>query len=410
MSRPETQVFIAFDLAAGGDDNFFTLDDPVKGELDNTEFLLAGDVLVDVTEDVRRVSVRRGRSRQLEAFQAGNALVELNNDQRKYDPGAGTAITPYGVSMRPRKEVVIQSNGERIFTGVVDDWDLQYSLNNDHIASVDCVDQFVSLANQFIDRHTTTSQTTGERIDAILSRSEVEFRGITDIDTGSATLQADVVSNTEPANLLSYLQRVERAEPGALFISADGLLTFRGRTDLQNATGKVFADDGTGMPFSNIVVAYGSEELRNRVTVSIQGGGTATATAQSSVDVYGFIDFELQDTLLADVGQAGTLATWLANTYSEPQLRVDALEVNLLGLTTEQTNEVITLDLGDVIEVKYTPSGIGDEIRAFASIDSIEHVVQPDQHVVRFDLSQTIAGFVLDSATFGVLNSNKLAF
>lgn len=410
MTRPDTRVFIAFDLAAGGSDDFFTLNDASKGVLDNTDFKLAGDILVDVTEDVRSVSVRRGRSRQLEQFQAGAATVDLNNDQRKYDPAAGTAITPYGASMRPRKQVVIEANGERVFTGVVDDWDLLYSLENDHIASVDAVDQFVSLAGQTIDRHTATSQLSGERIDAILARSEVEFRGATDIDAGEATLQADVVSDTSPVSVLSYFHEVEKSEPGALFISKGGLLTFRERTDLQQATSTVFADDGSGVPFSGIEVAYGAEELRNRVSVSVLNGGTATSTTQSSIDVYGIIDFELPDTLLSDTAQAQLLADWLANTYSEPQLRVDSLTANTQGLTTAQVNEILALELGDVIEVKYTPSGIGNQIRAFASIDSIEHDVSADGHIIRFDLSQTIAGFVLDSNVFGVLDTNKLAF
>lgn len=410
MTRPDTRVFIAFDLAAGGSGDFFTLNDAVKGELDNTEYPLAGDILVDVTEDVRSVSVRRGRSRQLEQFQAGAATIELNNDQRKYDPAAGTAITPYGASMRPRKQVVIEANGERVFTGVVDDWDLLYSLENDHIASVDAVDQFVSLAGQTIDRHTATSQLSGERIDAILARPEIEFSGATDVDAGLATLQADTVSDSSPVNVLSYFHEIEKSEPGALFIGKDGVLTFRERTDLQQATSVVFADDGTGVPFSGIEVAYGAEELRNRVSVSVLNGGTATSTTQSSIDVYGIIDFELPNTLLSDTAQAQLLADWLANTYSEPQLRVDSLAANTQGLTTAQVNEILALELGDVIEVKYTPSGIGNQIRAFASIDSIEHEVSADGHIIRLDLSQTIAGFTLDSAVLGVLDTNKLAF
>jgi len=91
-------------------------------------------------------------------------------------------------------------------------------------------------------------------------------------------------------------------------------------------------------------------------------------------------------------------------------LRVDALTANTQRLTTAEVNEILALELGDVIEVKYTPSGIGNQIRAFASIDSIEHDVSADGHIIRLDLSQTIAGFVLDSAVFGVLGSNKLAF
>lgn len=410
MSTPDTRVYIAFDLAAGGSGDFFTLDDPVKGELDNTIYKLSGDILIDVTEDVRSIGVRRGRSRQLEQFQAGAATVQLNNDERKYDPAAGTAITPYGASMRPRKQVVIEANGQRVFTGVVDDWDLLYSLQGDHVASVAATDSFVTLANQVIDRHTATSQKTGERIDAILARPEIDYQGATDIDTGQATLQADVVSDTSPDNLLSYLQQVEIAEPGALFMSKAGALTFRQRSDLQQATSTVFADNGTGIPFSGIAIAYGAEELRNRVSVSIAGGGTATASTQASIDVYGVIDFELRDTLLSDTAQAEELATWLANTYSEPQLRVDRVEVNLSPITTAQANEVLGLELGDVIEVRFTPSGIGDQIVAFGSIDSIEHRVEALDHIVTLDVSQTIAAFVLDSTVFGVLDSNKLGF
>lgn len=414
MSTPDTRVYIAFDLAAGGVGDFFTLNDAEKGRLGGGTvtgaFDLAGDILVDVTEDVRAINVRRGRSRQLEAFQAGAATVDLNNDKRKYDPAAGTAITPYGASMRPRKQVVIESNGQRVFSGVVDDWDLDYSLAGDHIASVSSTDGFVFLASQFIDRHTSTSQTTGERIDAILDRAEINYQGATDIDTGRATLQADVVSDSSPANLLSYLQAVENAEPGALFMDKAGVLTFRERTDLQQATSVVFADDGSGIPFSAIQMAYGAEELRNRVSVSILNGGTATASSQDSIDIYGTIDFDVSNSLLADTDQAEELAVWLANTYSEPQLRVDRLEVNLSPITSDQANSVLALELGDVIEVVFTPSGIGNQIQAFASIDSIEHRVEALDHVVVLDLSQTIAAFELDSAVFGVLDSNKLGF
>ena len=59
MPRPDTRVSIAFDLAAGGAGDFFTLDDPVQGLLNGTAFKLAGDILEDVTADVRAVTVRR---------------------------------------------------------------------------------------------------------------------------------------------------------------------------------------------------------------------------------------------------------------------------------------------------------------------------------------------------------------
>lgn len=410
MSRPDTRVFIAFDLAAGGSGDFFTLSDPVKGVLDNTDFKLAGDILEDVTEDVRSITVRRGRSRQLEQFQAGAASVELRNDERKYDPAAGTAITPYGASMRPRKQIVVEANGQRVFTGVVDDWDLLYSLDNDHVASVDSVDGFVFLARQNLDEHTFSEESTGERVASVLARPEVSWSAGTNFDTGNATVQGDTVASQGPVNVLSYLQRVELAEPGALFVDAEGVLTFRSREDLQNATSVVFADSAAGIRFSGIEVAYGAEELRNRAFIARQGAGTVTATNQASIDIYGPIDYSITDSLLSSDAQAQELADWLVNTYAEPQLRIDKLEIDLTKIPLADVNTVLGLELGDVVQVLYTPSGIGEQIDRFAAIDGISHSVDSDRHTVSLDVSQTIAGFVLDSDALGVLDVGKLGF
>lgn len=415
MSRPDTRVRIAFDLAAGGVGDFFTLDDPVNGELDNAPFGLAGDILEDVTDDVETITVRRGRSRELERYQAGSSTVVLDNSGRKYDPAAGTAITPFGASMRPRKAVSVTTAGFPVFAGVVDDWDLEYRLNGDHVASVKTVDGFVFLANQEIEPHTTTPQTTGERIESILDRSEIAWpAGRRDIDTGVATLQADAIggtANPAPVNALQYLQKIDEAEQGALFIGANGSLVFRDRPSLQILTNTVFADDGTGIPFTNIDASFGSEELRNRVTVTRLNGGTATAVNTASVTEYGAIDFEIRDTLLADDTQAQTLADVIVARYAEPLLRVNGIEVVLNVLSAQHVDEVLALDLGSLVQVKYTPSGIGETIDQFVRLDSIEHNITAAQHRIRFSFSQgEEPALVLDSATFGILDTNTLGF
>ena len=415
MPRPDTRVRIAFDLAAGGSGAFFTLDDPVKGLLDGTVYKLAGDILEDVTNDVRSIAVRRGRSRELERYQAGAATIDLDNSARKYDPAAGTAITPYGASMRPRKAITVSSAGLPVFTGVVDDWDLDYRLEGNHVASVKATDGFVFLAQQEIQPHTATAGTTGERIVDILDRSEIAWPAAKrNIDGGVATLQADAIGGTadpQAVNALQYLQKVDEAEQGALFIAADGVLTFRDRSTLQILTTTKFADDGTGIPFSNIEASYGSEELRNRITVTRLNGGTATAEDTNSIAAYGAIDYEIRDTLLADDGQAQDLADLILARYKEPLLRIDSVEVVLNALSDAQTAEVLALDLGALVQVLYTPSGIGDPIDQFVRLDSIEHNIDAAQHRVRLSFSQgEPPALVLDSATFGILDTNTLGF
>ena len=127
------KVEIAFDLSANGQGNFFTLDDPVKGVLGGTvSSPLAGDVLTDITEYVRSVRVKRGRSRILEKFTAGIANVALDNRGRVFDPLY--ASSPFFGNIGPRKQIPISDNNEMLFVGNVEDWDFSYSPSGDSVA------------------------------------------------------------------------------------------------------------------------------------------------------------------------------------------------------------------------------------------------------------------------------------
>ena len=410
----DTVVKIAFDLSAAGRGDFFTLDDTTKGVLDNATYKLAGEVLTDVTADLRQLNVRRGRSSILEKFEAGAAQAVLDNRSRYYDPTAGTAISPYAPSIKPRKQLVVEMNGQPVFNGQVEDWDLSYTVSGDSLAVAKAADGFSLLAQQVIQPHTAIPQATGARVAAILDRAEIAWpSGRRNIDAGLATLVGDAIGGTAdpaPVNALAYLQQVEQDEPGALFVAKDGSLTFRQRTDLQQVTAVEFTDTGIGIPFSNIAVEYGTEQLRNSVSVVRLNAGTATAEDLASQDEYGITTYQITNSLLADAAQAQDLADWLVNLYGQPQLRVESVSVVMNALSVEQQNDVLGLELGDVVRVLFTPNGIGDPIDRYVAIDAIQHSVSASLHTVQFDLSQTIGAFVLDSASFGILDSNVLGF
>ena len=120
MSQPNNQIFIGFNLEVAGLGDFFTLDDPVKGLLDNTVYKLAdADILVDVSEDVRSIRTRRGRSRELEKFNAGSIDVLLSNANRKYDPTNARATgTRQNLIPNPSFEAALTnwSTGSSFFT------------------------------------------------------------------------------------------------------------------------------------------------------------------------------------------------------------------------------------------------------------------------------------------------------
>lgn len=117
------------------------------------------------------------------------------------------------------------------------------------------------------------------------------------------------------------------------------------------------------------------------------------------------------DSLLADDTQAQSLADAILARYKEPLLRIDDIEVALAAIGAEQVNAVLALELGALVRVLYTPSGIGDPIDQFVRLDAVEHTITAADHRVRLSFSQgETPALVLDSAIYGLLDVNTLGF
>jgi hypothetical protein len=408
MSVPNTTVEIGFDLSSLGGP-FFTLNDSVQGVLNNTEFTLGGTLFYDVSEFLLGVQVSRGKSRELDRYNAGQSSVLLDNRARTFDPLYSSS--PYSGQIVPHREIRIKSNGSAVFYGVIDDWNLDYSPNGDNTATAISSDGFTLLATQSLSAHTATSQLTGARVNAVLDRSEVNWPlASRTVETGKATLQADVVD--EGTNALEYLQIVEKSEPGAVFIGKDGYFNFQERTQQISSTAvKTFADDGTGIDFNNLQVVYGSEQLYNRIVITRANGTAQIADDTDSQNQYGISTLDENNLLLATDSASLDLANYLLTRYSEPEYRFEAVEIELANLPTAQQNDVLSLELTDVVRVKFTPNGIGSAIDQYALITGITHRTNSISHSVTIGLSTLdYANFILDDSVFGQLDNDRLGF
>jgi hypothetical protein len=408
MSVPNTTVEIGFDLSSLGGP-FFTLDDSVQGVLDNTEFTLGGTLFYDVSQFLLGVQVSRGKSRELDRYNAGQSNVLLDNRARTFDPLYSSS--PYAGQIVPHREIRIKSNGSAVFYGVVDDWNLDYSPNGDNTATALASDGFTLLATQSLSAHTATSELTGTRVNAVLNRPEVNWPlASRTVDAGKATLQADVVE--EGTNALDYLQIVENSEPGAVFIGKDGYFNFQERTQQISSTAvKTFADDGTGIGFNNLQVVYGSEQLYNRIVITRVNGTAQIADDTDSQNQYGVSTLDQDNLLLASDSASLDLANYLLTRYSEPEYRFEAIEIELANLPTAQQNDVLSLELTDVVRVKFTPNGIGSAIDQYALITGITHRTNSISHSVTIGLSTLdYANFILGDSVFGQLDNDRLGF
>lgn len=384
------------------DDGFgFTLDDATKGVLDGTTYTLATGWR-DVTDYVFGVSTSRGRNRDLEKFNAGSGSVQLRNESRMFDPL--NTSSPFYEELVPRRAVRVFTNEVQQFHGLVESWRLTYSPSGESVAEVSMSDGFELLANQELDL-VVSEQLSGARVTAVLNDIgwPVADR---DLDAGLST----VAAGTATGAALAYLQLVESSEAGLLFIGKDGQLVFKERNSFSSGfIPVVFADDGTGVPFSAAEVTYGTDLLFNQVSVTYPGG-TAVADNTSSQTKYGVIS-QTVETLLASGTTAQDYASYYVGEYGEPEYRFSSIEVTLSGCDATQVGDMLALEIGDLVQIRFTPNGVGSPIERYAIVSSLQNQVSVDDHRIRVGVSTVdFIGLVLDDAALGILDVGMLAF
>lgn len=399
MSVPVKKVEIEVDPNSGIQP-FFTLDDPSLGVLDAPQSILGGLSYTDVTEYVVSISTNRGKANELNRYDAGVASVLFDNTQRIFDP-LGTS--PYSEQLLPRRGIKVYSGGTPVFVGVVEDWDLNYNSNGDNTSTAKAADKFTLLAQQALNAYTNTSELSGARLNTILDKPEVDWTDARSIEVGETTLQADVVD--QDTNVLDYINLVVESEQGNAFISKDGTFTFYDNlTGLSSSNLLLFADDGTGIPFTDLQVVYGGEFIYNRVVFTRANGSVQIAEDLTSQAFYGITTYTADGLLMDTDTDALQKAQSLLAAYANPRYRFDSLTIEMADLTSAQQSSILSRELNGVAEIKFTPNKIGSPIDRFAQIIGIKHEINNFSHKVTFKFrTLEFAPFVLDDAVFGIL-------
>ena len=130
---------------------FFVIGDPVRGVIGNTDFVIGGgELFVDVTESLQSFSVTRGKSRELDRFNAGQLVANFTNNTRWFDPTY--ASSPYFGQIVPKRSVRVSIDNVYQYFGVTDDWNIAYDAAGNSVATLSAVDAFAILAgNTFTD-------------------------------------------------------------------------------------------------------------------------------------------------------------------------------------------------------------------------------------------------------------------
>jgi hypothetical protein len=307
----------------------------------------------DISQDVVAVAVNRGKDPQQDTFNAASCSVQLNNETRNYDPDYGPS--PYQGQIVPTGQVRIFANDQIVFTGFITDWNFSYSPTGESIAELVASDAFWNLNNQQLTNFEPVEELSSERILDVLLQPEVGGTAVwpasaRNISLGVATMGDYEVSDGTIA--LSYLQEVEKAEPGRLFIDKSGRLVFKSRNnDLNNPSFEYYRTNLSANPsFENNIRSWIIESgtfVRTTVRSYI---GAASARLSENGAVRQFFESQTGNDYTASIyakAGAGTASLTIAGLTSTD------------GVTYTQTNPVTSsINEFDWTRVSTTFSGV----------------------------------------------------
>jgi hypothetical protein len=398
--------------------NSFRLDSPTAGVLDNTEFVLTGTTeFAPMLQYSTNVNIKRGRRDVGDQFSAGTMSFNLN------DSLAGGTLNPlYSSSpyVDPNEEFTLaplrkvsfgryNSVGTfiELFRGQIVNYDYSYQLGQQNIVSVYCADDFYLLAQTALAEFNVTEQLSSARLSAVLDLPEVAYPALSrDIETGTQTLGgAAAYTVPEGTNVKAYIDQIQAAEQGRIFLSRTGDFTAQPRVG-QTLSGSVadFHDDGTNIPYNSLGIIFNADLIVNRASIQ-HLGATSPEVADDLVSQAKYLiqNTSITNSLLHNDAAALDLANYLL--VGEPEATFNAVQTDYLMLTTAQRETLALVDIGDTITITNTITG--GQVAQELSVEGIEISVNVNSgHRVTFYTAATVIvyEFILDNAIFGKLD------
>ena len=414
MPAPVVKVELGADLGAR-DPNTFILDDATRGVLDNTSFTLSGDRFFDITDRLVSADTSRGKNQALDRIDAGNLTIVVDNFDRLFDPLYASGF--YFGQLIPGKEIRISCNGFPVIHATVDDIDIAYEPGNRSVVSFQATDGLSTLTQNNLPEVSPDVELSGARVERILDLPEVDWPvDKRSIDVGDSSLSDTTIA--EGTQAISYLQLVATSEGGEVFVSKDNNFVFKERNSTPRLPDIIFTDEQsipgyTVIPFAELGVVFGTEELFNRIVLSNDQEFPDEAIAEDAESqlLFGPRSYTISGLLNNDPSELEFLANFLLQRFKQPQYRFSSLTVVMDILSEAQQDEVLELEIGDIVQVRFTPSGIPPAIEQYVKVIGISHDWSNDEKRIELALERLdFSIFVLDNPVLGVLDVDRLSY
>jgi len=404
----------------------FTLDDTLKGELDNTEYVLDGtSQFATVMEGTIALTAKRGRANTGDQFAYGTMSFTLN------DTFADGVFNPFDTTspyydpnnnqpgLAPLREVRFSRYSslnvkELLWVGYIVNYDYTFTLGGLDTVTVNCADFSYQLGQTFLAEFNVTEQLSSARFDALLDLPEVDYKGTRDIATGVATLggsAAYTVANG--TSVAGYANKINEAEQGRIFVNREGTIVFQSRigTTLGIPVAE-FHDNGTNIGYSAIDISFQADTVVNRASIQ-HAGAASPQVAEDLVSQAAYLvqTRSITDSLLHNDAAALTLAEYLIS--PDPEARFNFLGTEFPGTAALDQDTLALLDVGDLINIQksITTSAGPSQFAQDLTIEGLEHrLTLSAGHAVTYFTSPTTIVFelILDDLVYGTLDEDNV--
>ena len=383
----------------------------------------------DVSEYVRGINMRKGRSNELGQFVSGSCNLLLSNGDNRFNPTQTTHYydgTLQRTKIQPLKTIRIRAIHNSVtydlFYGFLDQIPVSYpALGADSVVTFSCVDAFKIFQSQTIQSvgwklgqvgfsEVGSSTRLGYSDEVELSSVRVSRlldsigfpSALKSIELGTMNLQQQAITQ----NLLSAMRECELAENAQFFIGADGKATFRNRDYKLSNTKAIniqatFDNSGSNLPYEDVVTSFDTNEVLNVYEWTRNSGNTQYVADADSINRY-TAKTSTQTTINTTDENVLSIIQQKISETSTPIERIDELQISPRQ-DTALWPKVLGLNFGDRVKVNITnPNGstFTDEVW----IESINHSISSSNQDWNYNISLSPAGssaWILGQAKLG---------
>jgi len=409
------QISVSFDFSSGATFGYpFTIGDVKYGVL-GTGTLASSSVpepIVDLTDNVYQISIKRGRNIMRDTYEAGTCIVRVLDPLSYFNP-QNTASPYYGYLTPLRKlrvSATYNSVGYFLFSGYTTNYKYTYPVNQDTgYVDIECSDAFrlMQLANVTTVATTPASQDTGTRIGKILDQVQWPA-SMRSIDTGNTTCVADPAT---ARTSLDALKNAEFSEQGAFYINSAGTAVFKSRTNVIKAYGNTpiaFNQTG-GIPYRNLQYAFDDKLIVNSAGMTRVGGTQQVSENATSIAKY-FPHQSNQSNLVCETDtDALNIARVYVSTRQETTIRIDSMVVDLLD-TNVPTATMLNLDYFSNLAITNTQPD-GSTIAKTLQCQGLAWDITPNKMMCTVTtLEPIVDGFIIGSSISGIIGTSTMAY